>query len=103
MHSFQNLLDTNFNAPTKTDNNLSPDTHHSLRLAERMSCLDNKTKAYVQHSIERLFFSYRESVTYPSMIPAPQHHAPSYSNSGQLHAVQPSTSFSEDLSHQLID
>ena len=102
MHSFQKSLDANFKAPTKTGNNLSPDTHYCLSLAERMSCLDNKTKAYVRHSIEKLFFDI-ESATYPTMIPATQYHAPSYFNSGQLHAVQPSTSFSQDLSHQLIE
>ena len=101
MHSFQKSLDATCKAPTKMDNKLSPDAHYCLSLAERMSCLDNKTKAYVRHSIEKLFFDI-ESGTYPTMIPAPQYHAPSYFNSSQFHVVQPSASFSQDLASNNI-
>ena len=98
MHSFQKSLDATCRAPTKADNNVSPDTHYCLSLAERMSCLDNKTKAYVRHSIEKLFFDL-ESAAHPTMIPAPEYHTPAYFNSGQFHVVQPSSSFSQDITH----
>lgn len=67
-----------------------------------MSGLDNKAKAYVQHSIEKLFFDI-ESGAYATVIPATQYHATPYFNGGQFHLVQLSQSFSQDLSHHLIE
>lgn len=74
MHSFQKSLDASCKTqtPLKTDNN--SDTHYCLSLAERMSGLDNKTKAYVWHSIEKLFFDI-ESGAYATVVPATQYHA----------------------------
>lgn len=51
-----------------------------------MSGLDNKTKAYVQHSIEKLFFDI-ESGAYATVVPATQYRATPYCNSGQFHPV----------------
>ena len=101
-HSFQKSLDASYKAqaPLKTDNN--SDAHYCLSLAERMSDLDNKTKAYVRHSIEKLFFDI-ESGAYATVVPATQYHATPYFNSGQFHLGQPSPSFSQDLSHHLIE
>ena len=102
MHSFQKSLDASCKAqtPLKTENN--SDTHYCLSLAERMSGLDNKTKAYVRHSIEKLFFDI-ESGAYATVVPATQYRATPYCNSGQFHPVQPSPSFSQDLSHHFIE
>ena len=73
MHSFQKSLDASSKAQTslKTDNN--SDTHYCLSLAERMSGLDNKTKAYVWHSVEKLLFD-TESGAYATVVPATQYH-----------------------------
>lgn len=87
MHSFQKSLDASCKAqtPPKTDNN--SDTQYCLSLAERMSGLDNKTKAYVRHSIEKLFFDI-ESGAYATVVPAAQYHATPFFNTGQFHQMQ---------------
>ena len=99
MHSFQKSLDANCKAqtPLKTDNS---DTHYCLSLADRMSGLYNKTKAYVLHSIEKFLFDI-ESGAYATVVPATQYHATPYFNSAQFHPVQQSQSFSQNLSHHL--
>lgn len=67
-----------------------------------MSGLDNKIKAYVRHSIEKLFFDI-ESGAYATVVPETQYRATPYCNSGQFHPVQPSPSFSQDLSHHFVE
>eukprot|EP00795_Rhopilema_esculentum_P011801 gene11801-2181_t len=55
MHSFQKSLNES-TATKEKEPTMNADTHYCLSLAERMSNLDSRSKVYVRHQIENIFF-----------------------------------------------
>ena len=79
MHSFQRSLETTYSKEQETT--MSADTHYCLSLADRMSNLDQRSKVYVRHCIENIFFD----LEFGSMLSATSSETISNQNTNVFH------------------
>ena len=81
MHSFQKSLETTCSNSKEQETTMSADTHFCRSLADRMSNLDQRSKVYVRHCIEKIFFD----LEFGSMLSATSSETISNQNTNVFH------------------
>ena len=105
MQTFQKSLDYQEKAGEAA---ITPDMHYCMSLAEKMSALDKRTKVFVRHQIEKIFFDVEFATC---MLPqdihfqGPQSHTSEYQmlQQHQFRGRSTATSTAQHISRQLED